>query len=173
MLSLGIEASRAFCTASPSAGLASTLPPPSRAATVIARASLVKGWPGWASGAPSLCVLDDHFEGPDRAPILRGRREDEGGAGWRPVPSPPAGPYLGLVAVTLSLKQSSVPVPCMLLSSITSSDQGTFVAFLSPSPSRKPRLSCGAKNPTKGACSPGVAIEVGVRLSKMVSPPAH
>src|SRR5919199_9005 len=45
MLSLGIEASRAFCTAAASAALASGSPPPSRAATVIARASLVKCWP--------------------------------------------------------------------------------------------------------------------------------
>ena len=62
MLSLGIEASRAFCTASASAGLASVLPPPSRAATVIARASLVKSLPRLASAAPFLCLIEDHFE---------------------------------------------------------------------------------------------------------------
>jgi hypothetical protein len=70
--------------------------------------------------------------------------------------------YLGLVALNVSLKQSTVPVPWRLLSSMTSRDQVAFVAFLSPRPLRRPRLSCGAKNPTNGACSPGVAIEVGV-----------
>src|SRR5215468_10404106 len=65
MLSLGIEASRAFCTARPSAGLASTLPPPSRAATVMPRASLVKSLPRLASAAPFLCLIEDHLECPD------------------------------------------------------------------------------------------------------------
>src|SRR5947199_224232 len=54
MLSLGIEASLAFCTAWPSAALLSGSPPPSRAATVIARASLVNCWPRRASTAERL-----------------------------------------------------------------------------------------------------------------------
>jgi hypothetical protein len=62
MLSFGIDASRAFCTASPRAGFASTLPPPSRAATVIARASFVNSLPRLASTAPFLCLIEDHFE---------------------------------------------------------------------------------------------------------------
>src|SRR6201999_1868469 len=40
-------------------------PPPSRAATVIARASLEKSLPRFASAAPFLCLIDDHFECPD------------------------------------------------------------------------------------------------------------
>src|SRR4029077_4263292 len=65
MLSLGIEASRAFWIAVASAGLPSGSPPPSRAATVNARASLVKSLPRLASAAPFLCLIDDHFECPD------------------------------------------------------------------------------------------------------------
>src|SRR4249919_2152137 len=97
----------------------------------------------------------------------------------KPNGAPPGAPfppgltdgYFGLLAVTLNLKQSRVPVPCRLLSSITSRDQTAFVAFLAPRPLTKLRLSCGAKNPTKGAFRPGVAIEVRVWLSKVVSPP--
>src|ERR1700755_314989 len=40
-------------------------PPPSRAATVIARASFEKSLPRFASAAPFLCLIDDHFECPD------------------------------------------------------------------------------------------------------------
>src|SRR5690349_15532307 len=65
MLSFAIEASRAFCTAVPRAGLPSVSPPPSRAATVIARASLLKSLPRLASAAPFLCLIDDHLECPD------------------------------------------------------------------------------------------------------------
>src|SRR6185503_11377127 len=65
ILSFGIEASRAFCTAVARAGLPLTSPPPSRAATVIARASLLKSLPRFASAAPFLCLIDDHFECPD------------------------------------------------------------------------------------------------------------
>src|SRR5215218_9081887 len=45
MLSLGIEASLAFWTASASAGLPSMSAPPSLAATVMARASFVNSFP--------------------------------------------------------------------------------------------------------------------------------
>src|SRR6185437_4857500 len=64
ILSLGIDASRAFCTAVARAGLPSVSPPPSRAATVIARASLEKSLPRFASAA-FLCLIDDHLECPD------------------------------------------------------------------------------------------------------------
>ena len=62
ILSFGIEASRAFCTAVARVGLPSVSPPPSRAATVIARASLLKSLPRLASAAPFLCLIEDHFE---------------------------------------------------------------------------------------------------------------
>ena len=35
-------------------------PPPSRAATAIARASLVNNWPRFASVAAFLCLIDAH-----------------------------------------------------------------------------------------------------------------
>src|SRR6478735_2351587 len=61
MLSLGIEASLAFWTASASAGLPSRSPPPSFAATVIARASLVKSLPRRASTIAFLCLIPAHL----------------------------------------------------------------------------------------------------------------
>src|SRR5215213_9836963 len=64
MLSLGIEASLAFWIASPSAGLPSGSPPPSFAATVIARASFVKSLPRRASTIAFLCLIPAHFECP-------------------------------------------------------------------------------------------------------------
>src|SRR3954466_3077866 len=74
MLSLGIEASLAFCTASPSAGLPSMSPPPSFAATVIARASLVNSLPRRASTIAFLCLIPAHLECPAMPWILRGKR---------------------------------------------------------------------------------------------------
>src|SRR6478752_122120 len=65
MLSLGIEASRAFWTASASDGFPSGSPPPSRAATLIARASFVKCWPRRASTTAFLCLIECHLECPD------------------------------------------------------------------------------------------------------------
>ena len=62
ILSFGIEASCAFWTAVASVGLPSVSPPPSRAATVIARASLLKSLPRLASAAPFLCLIEDHLE---------------------------------------------------------------------------------------------------------------
>ena len=62
MLSLGIEASLAFWTASASAGLPSRSPPPSFAATVIARASLVKSLPRRESTIAFLCLIPAHLE---------------------------------------------------------------------------------------------------------------
>src|SRR3954462_6260010 len=65
MLSLGIEASLAFWTASASAALPTMSPPPSRAATVIARASLVKSLPLRESTIAFLCLIEAHLECPD------------------------------------------------------------------------------------------------------------
>src|SRR4051794_33365054 len=80
MLSLGIEASLAFWIASWSAGLPSGSPPPSLAATVIARASLVKSLPRRASTIAFLCLIPAHLECPAmRASILCGHRERSGG----------------------------------------------------------------------------------------------
>src|SRR4051794_5694618 len=64
MLSLGIEASLAFWMASCSAGLPSGSPPPSFAATVIARASFVKSLPRRASTIAFLCLIPAHLECP-------------------------------------------------------------------------------------------------------------
>src|SRR3954452_20486709 len=64
MLSLGIEASLAFWMASCSAGLPSGSPPPSLAATVIARASLVNSLPRRASTIAFLCLMPAHLECP-------------------------------------------------------------------------------------------------------------
>src|SRR5271156_2312551 len=65
MLSFGIDASRAFWIASASPALPSGSPPPSLAATVIARANLVKCWPRRASTTAFLCLIEAHFECPD------------------------------------------------------------------------------------------------------------
>src|SRR3954464_8146990 len=71
MLSLGIEASLAFWMASASAGLPSASPPPSLAATVIARASFVKSLPRRASTIAFLCLIPAHLECPAIARSLR------------------------------------------------------------------------------------------------------
>ena len=47
---------------SPGSVFPSGSPPPSRAATVIARASFVNSFPRFASVAPFLCLIDAHFE---------------------------------------------------------------------------------------------------------------
>src|SRR5687767_2960035 len=83
MLSLGIEASLAFCTASASDGLPSTSPPPSFAATVMARASLVKSLPRRASTIAFLCLIPAHFECPAMRSSLLPRRGDPP----RPLPA--------------------------------------------------------------------------------------
>src|SRR5215218_7093014 len=74
MLSFGIEASRAFWTASCSAGLPSSSPPPSRAAVVMARASFVKSLPRRESTTAFLCLIEAHFEWPDMGSIVEGVR---------------------------------------------------------------------------------------------------
>src|SRR5262249_5584392 len=48
-----------------SVAFASGSPPPSRAATVIARASLVNCWPLRESTTAFLCLILAHFECPD------------------------------------------------------------------------------------------------------------
>src|SRR5215211_6116272 len=68
MLSFGIEASFAFWIASASAGFPSASPPPSRAATVIARVSFVKRAPRFASTAFLRCLIDAHLECPAMRP---------------------------------------------------------------------------------------------------------
>src|SRR4051794_37101150 len=70
MLSLGIEASLAFCTARPSAALPTMSPPPSFAAVVIARASFVKSLPRRESTIAFLCLIDAHLECPDIGRIV-------------------------------------------------------------------------------------------------------
>ena len=65
MLSLGIEAARAFSIAFCSARLAAGSGPPSFAATISARVSFVNSWPRFASAAPFLCLMLDHLLCPD------------------------------------------------------------------------------------------------------------
>src|SRR5690242_10050336 len=67
MLSLGIDAAFALAIASASAALPLGSPPPSRAATVIARASLVNWAPRRASTTAFLCLMLAHLECPDMA----------------------------------------------------------------------------------------------------------
>src|SRR3954470_15115555 len=67
MLSFGIEAAFAFSIAFWSARLPAGSPPPSLAATMIARVSLEKSLPRFASAAPFLCLIEDHLLCPDKA----------------------------------------------------------------------------------------------------------
>src|SRR5881394_2822189 len=70
MLSFGIEYERAFSIAFCSARFAAGSPPPSRAATMIARASFEKSLPRLASAAPFLCLIEDHLLCPDTSLLL-------------------------------------------------------------------------------------------------------
>src|SRR5436305_6026015 len=70
MLSLGIEYDFAFSIAFCSARLFAGSPPPSLAATMIARESFEKSLPRFASAAPFLCLIDDHLLCPDNARLL-------------------------------------------------------------------------------------------------------
>src|SRR3989442_9820171 len=70
MLSFGIEYERAFSIAFCSARLFAGSPPPSFAATMIARESFEKSWPRFASAAPFLCLIDDHLLCPDNESLL-------------------------------------------------------------------------------------------------------
>src|SRR2546425_11934506 len=65
MLSFGIEYERAFSTAFCNARFPAGSAPPSLAATMIARVSLEKSLPRFASAAPFLCLIDDHLLCPD------------------------------------------------------------------------------------------------------------
>src|SRR3954468_19818803 len=69
MLSFGMEYDRAFSIAFASARLLSGSPPPSFAATMIARESFEKSLPRFASAAPFLCLIDDHLLSPDMDPL--------------------------------------------------------------------------------------------------------
>src|SRR3954447_18173382 len=79
MLFLGIEASLAFWTARPRAGLPSRSPPPSFAATVIARASLVNSLPRRESTIAFLCLIPAHLECPAIDASLTSVRVHSGG----------------------------------------------------------------------------------------------
>src|SRR5205809_6378913 len=102
MLSLGIEASLAFEMASASAGLPSGSPPPSFAATVIARVSLVKSLPRRASTIAFLCLIPAHLECPAMRLSLSAHRLVQplvgGGAalGGEVLGARPAGRRIGL-----------------------------------------------------------------------------
>src|ERR671929_1715540 len=65
MLSFGMEYDRAFSIAFCRARLPPGSGPPSFAATMIARDSLEKSLPRFASAAPFLCLMDDHLLCPD------------------------------------------------------------------------------------------------------------
>src|SRR5436853_7720154 len=74
MLSFGIEAAFAFSIAFCNARLPAGSGPPSFAATMIARVSLEKSLPRFASAAPFLCLIDDHLLCPDTGPRSRRRQ---------------------------------------------------------------------------------------------------
>src|SRR5262249_13288591 len=74
MLSLGMEYDLAFSIAFCSERLAAGSPPPSFAATMIARESFEKSLPRFASAAPFLCLIDDHLLCPDMHPRSRRRQ---------------------------------------------------------------------------------------------------
>src|SRR4029077_2472541 len=71
MLSFGIEYDLAFSIAFCRARLLAGSPPPSFAATMIARESFEKSLPRFASAAPFLCLIDDHLLCPDKFALLR------------------------------------------------------------------------------------------------------
>src|SRR3954466_11513801 len=102
ILSAGIFSARAFWTANLSRKLASGSPPPSLAATVISRVSLVKSCQRQESAAPFLRLIVAHLLCPDMVtppPILRLRNQrvlkrtaepllaSNGSAGGRPEAS--------------------------------------------------------------------------------------
>src|SRR3954471_8144642 len=70
MLSFGIEYDFAFSIAFCNARLLRGSPPPSFAATMIARESFENNLPRLASAAPFLCLIDDHLLCPDNARLL-------------------------------------------------------------------------------------------------------
>src|SRR5512146_617249 len=74
IVSFGIEYDRAFSIAFCSARFAAGSPPPSFAATMIARVSFEKSLPRFASAAPFLCLIVDHLLCPDMHPRSRRRQ---------------------------------------------------------------------------------------------------
>src|SRR5580658_9030523 len=80
MLSLGIEASLALRIARSSAGLPTGSPPPSRAATVMARVSLENCAPRRESTIAFLCLMEAHLECPDMVKEDTSRRASTVGA---------------------------------------------------------------------------------------------
>src|SRR4051794_24758733 len=76
MLSFGIEYDFAFSIAFCSARLLAGSPPPSFAATMIARDSFEKSFPRFASAAPFLCLIDDHLLCPDKLCLLANRFQE-------------------------------------------------------------------------------------------------
>src|SRR5512147_1722769 len=72
MLSAGMFAALALSNTVRRRGLESGSPPPTRAAIVISRISLVKTLPRFASSAPFLCLIVCHLECPDIVLLLRG-----------------------------------------------------------------------------------------------------
>src|SRR5438445_10285218 len=75
MLSFGIEYERAFSIAFCRARLPAGSGPPSFAATMIARESLEKSLPRFASAAPFLCLIADHLLCPDTDRLPHGIEE--------------------------------------------------------------------------------------------------
>src|SRR5436305_13318023 len=75
MLSFGIEYDLAFSIAFWSARFAAGSPPPSFAATMIARDSFENSFPRFASAAPFLCLIDDHLLCPDTRRLLDSLQE--------------------------------------------------------------------------------------------------
>src|SRR6476469_7699222 len=75
MLSFGIKYDFAFSIAFWSARLLAGSPPPSFAATMIARESFEKSCPRLASAAPFLCLIDDHLLCPDNLCLPHGFQE--------------------------------------------------------------------------------------------------
>src|SRR6476620_5481699 len=65
MLSFGIDAARALSIAFWSARFEAGSGPPSLAATISARVSFVNSCPRFASAAPCLCLIEDHWLCPD------------------------------------------------------------------------------------------------------------
>src|SRR5918912_2772638 len=76
MLSFGIDASRAFSIALRSARFASGSGPPSRAATMIARASFEKSCPRRLSVTPLAWRIECHLLCPDTGGRLHGFEEE-------------------------------------------------------------------------------------------------
>src|SRR3954463_7745589 len=82
MLSFGMEYDFAFSIAFCSARLLAGSPPPSFAATMIARESFEKSLPRFASAAPFLCLIEDHLLCPDTRLLSHSVQEHLGDASF-------------------------------------------------------------------------------------------